>query len=104
METLDPTNHTTCPPHQNSMCPTGRALQHPAANLLQEWATFGCPTKTGKPWLKTKMWEAVTRGPHCSALSPEAITHFVAEAAEKALKNDDPSLHRRYSAIIGTDS
>jgi hypothetical protein len=26
METLKPTNHATCPPHQNSMCPTGRAL------------------------------------------------------------------------------
>ncbi len=69
------------------MCPTGRAFQHLAANLLQEWATFGCPTKTGKPWSKTEMWEAVVRGPHCSALSPEAIAHFAAKAAEKVQKN-----------------
>jgi hypothetical protein len=34
METLDPTDHANCPPHQNSICPTGRALQHPAADLL----------------------------------------------------------------------
>jgi hypothetical protein len=86
-ETLHPTDHTACPPHQNSMCPTGRALQHPAADLLQEWATFGCPTKTGKPWLKTKIWEAVARGPHCLALSPEAIAHFAAKASEKVQKN-----------------
>ncbi len=78
-----PTDHTACPPHQNSMCPVGRALKHPAAKVLKEWATFGCPTHTGKPWTKTKMWEAVARGPHRSALSPEAISHFKAEATEK---------------------
>ncbi len=27
-------------PHRNFMCPTGRALNHPAANLLWDWATF----------------------------------------------------------------
>ena len=56
---MEPSN-----PTRNFMCPTGHALQHPAAGLLQEWATFGCPMKTGKPWLKTKIWEAVARGPH----------------------------------------
>jgi hypothetical protein len=54
-----PTDHTACPPHRNSMCPVGRALQHPAAKVLQNWATFGCSTHTGKPWIKSKMWEAV---------------------------------------------
>jgi hypothetical protein len=65
------------------MCPSGRALQHPAAKLLKEWATFGCPTKTSKPWSKSKIWEAVARGPHCLALSPEGIAHFAAKAAER---------------------
>ncbi len=65
------------------MCPMGRALQHPAAELLKDWATVGCPTKTGKPWSKTKIWEAVEQGPHCLALSPEAIKHFAVEAVEK---------------------
>ncbi len=37
--------------------------------------------------MKTKMWEAVARGPHRLALLPEAIMHFAAEAAEKVLKN-----------------
>jgi hypothetical protein len=33
------------------------------------------------------MWEAVARGPHSSARSPEAIAHFKAEAAEKFRTN-----------------
>jgi hypothetical protein len=61
----------------------GRALKHPAAKVLEEWATFGCPTCTGKPWTKAEMWEAVDQGPHRLALSPKAIAHFKAEAAEK---------------------
>jgi hypothetical protein len=50
--------------YRNSMCPTGRALNHPAANFLSEWATFGCPARTGRNWTKEEMWEAVERGPH----------------------------------------
>jgi hypothetical protein len=71
------------PPHRTSMCIVGCAPQHPAANLLKEWATFGCPTKTGQPWSKSEIWEAVTWGPHRLALLPEAIVHFVAKAAKK---------------------
>ena len=41
--------------YQNSMCPTGRALAHPAAGLLTEWATLCCPTRTGKPWTRDKI-------------------------------------------------
>ena len=69
--------------YQNSMCPSGRALAHPTAGLLKEWATLGCPTGTGKPWTMDEMWEAVAHGPHQSALSPEAQAHFSEEAAEK---------------------
>ncbi len=36
----------------NSMCPTGRALNHPAADTLRKWATLGCPTRTGRNWTK----------------------------------------------------
>jgi hypothetical protein len=70
-------------PYRNSMCPTGRALHHPAANILLEWATLGCPTCTGQDWSKSKMWEAVERGPHRSAMSPDALEHFSAEVGEK---------------------
>ena len=76
MNTVTPTDHAACPPHQNFMCPNGQAFQHPAADLLKEWATLGCREQTGKPWLKEKMWEAVTRGLHSSARSPKAITKF----------------------------
>ncbi len=82
-----PTNHSARPTYWNSMCPMGRALQHPAATVLEEWAQFGCLMRTGKPWTKEEMWEAVARGPHRLALSPEAISHFKEEAAEKVRTN-----------------
>ena len=65
------------------MCPTGRALNHPAADTLREWARFGCPTRTGRNWTREEMWEAVERGPHRSATTPEAIIHFAEEIREK---------------------
>ena len=65
------------------MCPTGLALEHPAASTLQEYATYGCPAKTGTEWTKAEIWEAVERGPHVSALSAEALEHFKEEARKK---------------------
>ena len=65
------------------MCPSGLALCHPAADLLHEWATYGCPTNTGTPWTAEQMQAAVNRGPHRSALSNKAIAHFKAEVNEK---------------------
>ena len=47
-----PTDHKARPDHRNSMFPAGRASTHPAAHVLKEWATHGCPTRTGKPWSK----------------------------------------------------
>jgi hypothetical protein len=67
----------------NKMCPAGIALVHPTGDLLAEWSQLGCPTKTGKPWSKQEMWEAVARGPHQSSLSPEALAHFTEEIIEK---------------------
>jgi hypothetical protein len=65
------------------MCPAGIATSHPAGELLAEWATMGCPTKTGCPWTKKETWEAVEPGPHQSTLSPEALAHFAEESVEK---------------------
>jgi hypothetical protein len=73
------------PSHQNSMCLAGLALHHPAAETLLNWAEFGCPTQTGKPWSTLEMEEAIARGPHQSALTPEALKHFAAEIKEKVL-------------------
>ena len=74
----------TQPPqgYRNSMCPVGRALAH-LAGLLKEWATLSYPTRTGKPWTRDEIWEAVGIRPHWSALSPEALVHFAEETREK---------------------
>jgi hypothetical protein len=74
---------TDRPQYRNSMCPTGLALEHPAASTLQEYAKYGCPAKTGKDWTIAEIWEAVERGPHVSALSTEALEHFKEEARKK---------------------
>ncbi len=97
-------------PYRNSMCPTGRALHHPAAKILHEWATLGCPTSMGRDWTKSEMWEAVEWGPHRSAMSPEALEHFAVEIREKLHKNqarlvpwddvkEDPSRQLKISPI-----
>jgi hypothetical protein len=65
------------------MCPAGLALHHPAAETLLDWAKFGCPTQTGKLWSILEMEEAIARGPHQSALTPEALEHFAAEIKDK---------------------
>jgi hypothetical protein len=69
------------------MCPTGRALNRHAADILRNLATFGCPTRTGRNWTKDEMWEAVEQGPHRSATPPEAIKHFAEEIKEKLRTN-----------------
>ena len=58
---------------RGNMCPSGIATSHPAGELLSKWAQMGCPTRTGRQWTKAEIWEAVERGPHHSALSPEAL-------------------------------
>jgi hypothetical protein len=89
--------------YRGQMCPSNMALHHPAASLLKDWATYGCPTRTDRPWTKEEMQEAVDRGPHQSALSDEAIAHFRAEVDDKiksgqarlvaweSIKDDPPS-------------
>eukprot|EP00956_Cyclotella_meneghiniana_P034528 scaffold105814_cov64-Cyclotella_meneghiniana.AAC.1 len=67
----------------NQMCPQRLALRHPAAAKLLQYATGGCPCKTGKDWTKEQIWEAVERGPHVSALDPKAIEQLKGEIAGK---------------------
>ena len=98
------------PAYRNKMCPKGLALDHPAAATLNEYATYGCPAKTGKPWTKAEIWEAVERRPHASALVPEALKHFKQEAAKKVAMGqativewdtikDNPPLQMKVSPI-----
>ena len=68
------------------MAPQGLAQQHEAAELLADWAQFGCPTKTGRDWTLAEIQAAIDRGPHKSALKPDAIQHFAEEVADKVAK------------------
>lgn len=72
--------------HRNNMCPSGLALNHPAGQLLTEYATLGCPTQTGDPWTIQQMEAAIERGPHSSALHPAAAEQLRLEVNEKVTK------------------
>ncbi len=69
--------------YRNKMCPVGIATAHPAGDLLAKWSQLGCPTRTGKPWLKQEMCVAGAWSPHQSSLTPEALAHFTEESIEK---------------------
>jgi len=72
--------------YRGQMCPSGLALQHPAAELLKSYATEGCPTNTGRDWSPAEMQSAIDRGPHRSALAPDAIVQHTLELQEKIEK------------------
>ena len=69
--------------HRNNMCPKGLALHHPAASTLLEYASRGCPVNTGTPWTVEQMRAAIARGPHVSALVPDAMAQLDIEVQEK---------------------
>ena len=63
--------------------PRWRAQNHPAAPLLRDYAKRGCPVSVGRDWTLEELEAAVTRGPHSSALVPDAIAQIQLEAREK---------------------
>ena len=65
------------------MYPRGKALLHPAGPLLLQYAQDGCPVDVGRPWSKEEILTAAKRGPHKSALEPDAITMMHAEVQDK---------------------
>ena len=65
------------------MCPTQRALYHPAAKLLVEYATIGCPTRTCKDLLIQDLEAAIEVGPQISVLDPKVMGQLQAEVADK---------------------
>ena len=65
------------------MCPTSLALDHPDANVLLDYAKGGCPVNSGHPWTLEMMEAAIDKGPHSSALDPEASHQLQAEVAAK---------------------
>ena len=69
--------------HRGQMDPAGPALEHPAAHLLDEYATFGCPANTGKNWTLAELEAAIEVGPHVSAMVPEAMQQLQEEVTSK---------------------
>ena len=65
------------------MVPRMRALDHPAAPLLKQYASQGCPVDVGRDWTLEELEAAVEKGPHSSALEPDAIEQIQVEAREK---------------------
>ena len=63
--------------------PRWRANDHPAAALLRQYASQGCPVDVGGDWTIEQLEAAVERGPHSSALVDEAIDQIQVEAREK---------------------
>ena len=75
-----------------------------------QYAIKGCPSKTGKPWTVVEMQEAIDRGPHKSALVPEAIDQLAGEIEEKVTNGqckvvewdtikDNPPKHLKISPL-----
>ena len=69
--------------YKGQMCPSGLALEHPAADVLLQYSQGGCPVQSGKDWTIDMMTAAVERGPHVSALVDEAMLQLQQEVAEK---------------------
>ena len=65
------------------MCPRMRALDHHVAPLLKEYASQGCPVDAGRNWMAEELEAAVEKGPHASALEPDAIEKIQIEARDK---------------------
>ena len=78
-----PTPKAAPPSYRGQMCPQNVALDHPAANILKSYSQQGCPVNTGKKWTM-EMWEAmIEKGPHISALEPDAIQQLQEEVESK---------------------
>ena len=65
------------------MWPTGPALDHPAAPLLEEYARTGCPVNCGPDWTKSQVEEALRYGSHPSAQAPDARACLLQETQTK---------------------
>ena len=68
---------------RGDMCPSGLALHHPAAASLLQYATSGCLVMPRRDWTYEEIKAAVLRGPHVSALEPDAIQQLADELEHK---------------------
>ena len=65
------------------MKPRNKALRHPAADALLQYATNGCPLDCGLDWTLAQMEAAIEKGPHQSAQLPKASKALRTEALER---------------------
>ena len=65
------------------MWPSGPALAHPAAPLLHEYATGGCPVDCGPDWSRDQIEAALQYGSHPSAQQEEARECLIQETRLK---------------------
>jgi hypothetical protein len=65
------------------MSPSGPALEHPAAPLLHQYATTGCPATVSNSFPLAVLEKAIQRGAHPSATTPQAAAALHREVQEK---------------------
>ena len=66
------------------MWPRGTiANAHPAAKMLHQFSSSGCPLNSGQPWTTQQIIAAIKRGPHISAKDPTAAQCLHKETEEK---------------------
>ena len=69
--------------HIGLMYPTGLAAKHPAAPLLQQYATTGCPADCGENWTWQEIESAIRRGAHPSARPPKVAAALREETLDQ---------------------
>jgi hypothetical protein len=69
------------------MWPRTYSIHHPAKDLLNIYATRGCPVDCGKNWSKDQIIQSILHGPHKSAQSKAAIDALHEEANMKVKHN-----------------
>jgi len=65
------------------MFPRGLARVHPAGPMLLQYDQDDCPVDARRRWSKAEIMAAAERGPHISALAPEAIAMMHTEVEAK---------------------
>ena len=66
------------------MWPRGlEAISHPAAKILTEYSTKGCPVTMNKNWTLGHIIAALKRGPHISTKQPDAKKYLAKETKMK---------------------
>ena len=57
-------SHPSRDSYRGGVCPSNLALKHPAAPLLNQYATDGCPVNTGRRWSRREIEAAAEYGNH----------------------------------------